>query len=93
MNSRRSVGEEAYAQVFQFKSFVPKNDHEELRDFLYKYALNLSQAQDYLQILNQVNKIKDSLKSELLFRIYSMAIQCFPLAIRRMTDTISNRSL
>jgi len=89
----KSVGEEAFAQTFQFAPFVPKEDHEELRDFLYKFAHNFDEAKEYLQILKQVDEIETDSKSELLFRIQGMAIQCFPLAMRRLTDNISKRSL
>lgn len=89
----RSVGEEAFAQTFQFKSFVPSEDREELRDFLYKYAHNFGEAKEYLQILKQVDNIEYNSKSELLFRIQAMSLQCFPLAMRRLTDNISKRSL
>ena len=93
MKSKKSDGEEAFAQTFQFASFVPNEDHEELRDFLYKFAHNFEEAQEYLQILKQVDEIETDVKSELLFRIQAMALQCFPLAMRRMTDNISKRSL
>jgi hypothetical protein len=91
--SNRSYGEEAFAQAFQFASFVPAADHDELRDFLYKFAHNFSEAKEYLAILRQVNRIEYDNKSELLFRVQAMALQCFPLAMRRMTDNISKRSL
>jgi hypothetical protein len=89
----KSVGEEVFAQTFQFATFVPTEDHEELRDFLYKYAHNFDEAKEYLQILKQVDEIETDSKSELLFRIQGMALQCFPLAMRRLTDNISKRSL
>jgi len=89
----RSKGEEAFAQTFQFKPSVPSEDHEELRDFLYKYAHNFGEAKEYLQILKQVDEIEYNIKSELLFRIQAMSLQCFPLAMRRLTDNISKRSL
>ncbi len=92
-NSNRSDGEEAFAQAFQFKPFVPAEEHEELRDFLYKFAHNYKEAEEYLQILRQVDELDSDSKSELLFRIQAMALQCFPLAMRRMTDNISKRSL
>jgi Txe/YoeB family toxin of Txe-Axe toxin-antitoxin module len=88
-----SDGEKAFAQVFQFAPFVPQEDHDELRDFLYKFAHNFKEAQEYLQILKQVDDIDFDQKSELLFRVQAMALQCFPLAMRRMTDNISKRSL
>ena len=72
---------------------VPVQDHDELRDFLYKFAHNYDEAKEYLQILKQVDEIETDKKSQLLFRIQAMAIQCFPLAMRRMTDNISERSL
>jgi hypothetical protein len=93
MASKKSVGEEAFAQTFQFAPFVPAQDHDELRDFLYKFAHNYDEAKEYLQILKQVDEIETDKKSELLFRIQGMALQCFPLAMRRMTDNISKRSL
>jgi len=88
-----SVGEEAFAQTFQFFKHVPASDHEELRDFLYKFAHNYREAEEYLRILEQVHEIDFDQKSELLFRILVMSLQCFPLAMRRMTDNISKRSL
>lgn len=91
--NNRSDGEEAFAQVFQFAQFVPKTDHEELRDFLYKFAHNYSESQAYLRILEQVSEIDYEYKSELLFRIHAMALQSFSFAMRRMTDNISARSL
>lgn len=93
MISKRSDGEEAFAQAFQFAYFVPSNDHEELRDFLYKFAHNYSEAKEYLNILKQLDEIDFDSKSEMLFRIQAMALQCFPLAMRRMTDNISKRSM
>lgn len=93
MKSKKSEGEEAFAQAFQFAPVVPKEDHEELRDFLYKFAHNFDEAKEYLQILKQVDEIETDEKSELLFRIQAMALQSFPLAMRRMTDNISERSL
>lgn len=91
--SKKSSGEEAFAQAFQFVPFVPTQDHDELRDFLYKFAHNHDEAKEYLQLLKQVDEIETEKKSELLFRIHGMALQCFPLAMRRMTDNISKRSL
>lgn len=93
MKSQKSLGEEAFAQAFQFAPFVPAQDHDELRDFLYKYAHNYDEAKEYLNVLKQVDEIETKKKSELLFRIQGMALQCFPLAMRRMTDNISKRSL
>lgn len=93
MISKRSDGEEAFAQAFQFAHFVPANDHEELRDFLYKFAHNYSEAKEYLNMLQQLNEIGIDGKSEMLFRIQAMALQCFPLAMRRMTDNTSKRSM
>jgi hypothetical protein len=89
----KSDGEEVFSRMFQFAAFVPQEDQEELRDFLYKFSHNYSEAREFLQILKQVDEIDYSQKSELLFRIQAMAIQCFPLAMRRMTDNISKRSL
>lgn len=89
----KSVGEEAFAQTFQFAPFVPATDHEELRDFLYKFAHNFDEAKEYLQILKQVDEIDTGSKSELLYRVQGMALQCFSLAMRRLTDNISKRSL
>lgn len=91
--SNRSYGEEAFAQAFQFAPFVPVGDQEELRDFLYKFAHNYSEAKEYLNVLEQLSEIDFDSKSELLFRIQAMALQCFPLAMRRMTDNISKRSM
>lgn len=91
--SKRSDGEEAFAQAFQFADFVPANDHGELRDFLYKFAHNYSEAKEYLNILQQLDEIGVDSKSEMLFRIQAMALQCFPLAMRRMTDNTSKRSM
>lgn len=93
MASQKSEGEEVFAQSFQFAPFVPKQDHDLLRDFLYKFAYNYDEAKEYMQILKQVDEIETDKKSELLFRIQAMALQCFPLAMRRMTDNISERSL
>ena len=90
---KRSKGEEVYAQTFQFKSIVPVESHEELRDFFYKFAHNMQEAREYLQILKQVDEIKFDHKSELLMRIQAMALQAFPLAMRRMTDATGKRSL
>jgi len=89
----KSDGEEAFAQAFQFAPFVPIAEHEVLRDFLYKFAHNFEEAHEYLQILKQVHEIEYDHKSELLCRVQAMAIQCFPLAMRRMTDNVSKRSL
>jgi len=89
----KSDGEEVFSQVFQFTSLVPAEEQEELRDFLYKFAHNYFEAKEYLQLLKQVHEIEFDSKSELLYRIMAMAIQCFPLAMRRMTDNISERSL
>jgi hypothetical protein len=91
--SNRSYGEEVFAQVFQFTSSVPVDDREELRDFLYKFAHNYLEAKEYLNILKQLDEIAFDSKPELLFRIQAMALQCFPLAMRRMTDNISKRSM
>ncbi len=91
--SSKLKGEEAFAKVFQFAPFVPSSEHEELRDFLYKFAHNYSEAKEYLKLLQQVDDIDFNSKSELLFRIQAMSLQCFPLAMRRMTDNISKRSL
>lgn len=91
--SKRSDGEEAFAQAFQFAHFVPANGHGELRDFLYKFAHNYSEAKEYLNMLQKLNEIGVDSKSEMLFRIQAMALQCFPLAMRRMTDNISKRSM
>lgn len=90
---KRSVGEEAFAQIFQFKDFVTNEHHEKLRDFLYKFAHNLKEAHEYLQIAMQVHEIDFDSRSELLYRIQAMALQCFPLAMRRMTDNISKRGV
>lgn len=92
-SSSKSAGEEAFAQVFKFAPVVPAEDHEELRDFLYKFAHNYAEAEEHLQLLNQIYEIHFDSKSELLFRIQVMALQCFPLAMRRMTDNISKRSM
>lgn len=72
--ANKSVGEEAFAQAFQFFPFVPQSDHEELRDFLYKFAHNYDEAKEHLQILQQGNDIEADNKSELLFQIHSMAL-------------------
>ena len=37
---KKSAGEEAFAKAFQFAPMVPSQDHDELRDFLYKFAHN-----------------------------------------------------
>lgn len=92
MNSR-SEGEEAFAQAFQFYDFVPVTDQAKLRDLLYKFAHNLKEAHEYLQIAKQVHEIDFDARSELLFRIQAMALQCFPLAMRRMTDNASKRGV
>lgn len=91
--SDMSEGETAFADTFQFFDIVPEKDVGELRDLLYKYAHNYLEAVEYLQILKQVDAIQSEDKSELLFRIHGMALQCFPLAMRRLTDNISKRSL
>lgn len=91
--TNKSVGEEAFAQAFQFFPFVPQSDHEELRDFLYKFAHNYDEAKEHLQILQQGHEIETDNKSELLFRIHSMALQSFALDMRRMTDNISKRGM
>jgi hypothetical protein len=88
----KSVGEAAFAQTFQFFKHVDAKDQEELRDFLYKFAHNYMEA-EYLRLLEQLHAIKFGQKSELLVRIQAMALQCFPLAMRRMSDNISKRSL
>ena len=91
--SNRSAGEEAFAQVFQFKSIVPTEDHDELRDFFYKFRFNYDEAQEYFAILEQAHDMDAFAKSELLFRVYAMALQCFALSMRRLTDHLGNRSL
>ncbi len=92
MNTR-SDGEEAFAQAFQFHDIVPATDHEKLRDFLYKFAHNLMEAHEYLQIAKQVHDIDFDTRSELIYRVQAMALQCFPLAMRRLTDNISTRGV
>lgn len=91
--TNKSAGEEAFAQTFQFFQFVPASAQEELRDFLYKFAHNYDEAKEHLRLLEQVDAIDFDVKSELLFRIQVMAIQCFALAMRRMTDNCGDRSL
>lgn len=92
-NMAKSYGEKAYANSFQFKAGVDAADHEELRDFLYKYSFNLSEAYEYLRILTQVNEIDSKVKSELFYRIYAMSLQSFALCIRKLTDQPSERSI
>jgi hypothetical protein len=87
-----SDGEKSYALRFQFARFVPDNTHDELRDFLYKFAHNYSEAKEYLQILEQISTIDPDVKSELINRIHDMALQSFALALRRMTDSAGKRS-
>lgn len=89
----KSEGEEAYASVFQFKSHVDAKDHEKLRDFLYKYSFNLSEAYEYLFIIIACNEIDTDSKPELFHRIYGMSLQCFALCIRKITDNASERSV
>lgn len=90
----RSEGEEAYAQLFQFKDVVPKKDHDELRDYLYKAAHNYNEAQTYFKLLKDVDKIdKDDRASELIFRIHGMALQSFALSMRRLSDRMGQRSI
>lgn len=91
---KRSKGEEAYAQVFQFKAEVNTADHETLRDYLYKIAYNYNEAYEYLGILEAIDQldILDS-KANLVFRIQGMALQCLTLSMRRLTDRTGNRSL
>ena len=91
--TNRSIGEEEFAQTFQFKSNASQEDQEELRDFFYKFAHNYNEAQEYLQILKQVDNIEYNSEDGLLYRIHGMSLQCFSLSMRRMTDNISERSL
>ncbi len=90
---KRGDGEEAYAQVFQFKDEVNRSDQDEIRDFLYKIAFNLEEAYAYLELLKSVDAHDKKAWSELIFRINGMSLQCFALAIRRLTDRRGKRSL
>lgn len=90
----RPEGEEAYAQVFQFKSFVPDTVKDKLRDYLYKIAHNFIEAKEYLEILKGIDELSAlESDSELIFRIQGMALQSFALAMRRITDKSGQRSL
>lgn len=91
--ANRSEGEEAFAQAFQFFPFVPTSDHEELRDFLFKFAHNYDEAKEHLQLLKQLDELDADNKSELLYRIQGMALQSFALDMRRMTDNVSKRGM
>lgn len=90
---KRSPGEEAYAQAFQFKEGVPGSDRDELRDFLYKVAHNLNEAHGYLELLKNIDVVAKDYKSELVLRIHEMGLQCFGLTMRRLTDKLGRRSL
>jgi hypothetical protein len=91
--SNRSDGEETYAQGFQFRASVAADSQEELRDFLYKFAHNYNEAAEDLQLLKQIDEINYDSKSDLLFKINTLALQVFALDMRRMTDKSSKRSL
>lgn len=93
MNMTKLEGEELYANAFRFFEFVPANEREELRDFLYKFAHNFQDAKEYLRLLEQLSLIEDKNSSSLIFLTQSMALQCFPLAIRRIADKSSKRSI
>lgn len=88
---KRSEGEEAYAQGFQFKTGVTIADHEVLRDFLYKIAYNFTEAHEYLEILEAIDGLES--QSALIDRTQGMALQCLSLSMRRMTDRFGKRSL
>lgn len=86
-------GEEVFKQGFIFKTHVPLGEQVLLGDFLYKFAHNFLEARDYLQILELSDELDTAHISWLLFRIQGMALQCFALAMRRMTDDASKRSI
>lgn len=90
--SNRSMGEEAYARVFKFKSSVPTSEHELLRDYLYKFSYNYSEARQDLRLLKQVNVVGLNNDSKLLPRIMALSLQGYALDMRRMTDSASRRS-
>lgn len=87
-----SEGEKAYRDVFQFAPFVVKDHVPKLKDLLYKFAHNLSEAYDYLEILEYVNGMGSENKNELAYRIHGMSLQCFALSLRKLTDRQSQRS-
>ena len=89
----KSSGEKSYADKYIFKSIVKPCDHEDLKDFLYKYAFNLNEAYQYLGLVKQTLDTHPGIKTELIYRIYAMGLQCFALSVRKITDTKSKRSL
>ncbi len=88
-----SEGEIAYRDAFQFILIrnVPQGLQLKLKDLLYKYSHNLSEAYEYLEILEYVNDMDRENKNELVYRIHGMSLQCFALSVRKLTDN-SNRS-
>lgn len=94
MNSNnKSTGEEIYASSFKFKDSINDAQAIKLRDFLYKYSFNLSEAYEYLFLVQQMHEIEDERKTDLFGRIYAMGLQCLALSIRKMTDNSSERSV
>lgn len=91
----RSLGEEKFASSFQFRPNVTVKDREVLRDYLYKFAHNLSEAHDYRELLANIHDLEADIEStsSLLFRISGMSLQCFALCIRKITDNSSERSI
>lgn len=86
-------GERAFSEGYTFLPFIKDDDVKEFRDTISKFAHNYGDAESYLSLLNGISKHEYDARSEMLFRIEGMALQCFPLAIRRLTDKISKRSI
>jgi len=90
---KRGQGEQTYVDSFIVKDFINSSDRELIKDYLYKFSFNLSEAYEYLFLVSQCNDIEAEWKSELFYRIYGMALQCLALCIRKMTDASSERSV
>lgn len=92
MSDTITPGEMYFAEQFKFPSTVPIKKQKKLRSYLYKFADNYFEAKEYLQLLKQTHELANINDSEFIFRVSYMSIQCFALAVRRMTDS-GNRSI
>ena len=93
INKVRGKGEEQYANVFQFKKSIGKDKQEELRDFLYKFSINYTDARKKLSILDYMSEKADGTISSFFIEVHGMTLVCFAIAMRKMTDNSGKRSV
>lgn len=82
-----------YSSAFLFKKLINTKFHDDLGDYLYKFAFNLQEAHEYVSIFLECYDIEIEYRTVLINRIHIMSLQCYALSIRKMTDYSSERSL